>query len=226
MMSRLLDGIAELLCPTRCAGCDAPGVLICPSCETDLPRIQSPTACPRCGAPHGATVCTECWERTWSFEACVALGNLEPPLSRAIVLAKDANERRLAPELASRLAGVVEAAWPGWTCQVAFVPSTTEAVRRRGFDHAAALGAGVADALGATLVGALARTRALDQRELSRASRAANVAGSFAAVAPVEGRVLLVDDVMTTGATLDACAAALLAAGAEAVRCAVLARAW
>ncbi len=225
-MGRLAEGLLELLFPTRCAGCDLPGELLCDECRESLPRVEADTACPRCGAPYGALVCTECWNATWAFDAAVALGSLEPPLSRAVVLHKDASERRLAPLLGSLLAGVVAAEWPAWTEAVSFVPATPKAIRRRGFDHAEAIAAAVADGVEAPLVPALVRTAALDQRSLGREARAANAAGSFAAVAPVRGRVLLVDDVMTTGATLDAASAALLAAGAESVRCAVLARAW
>lgn len=225
-MGRFAEGLLELLCPTRCAGCDLPGELLCEECEDSLPRVDRDTACPRCGAPFGALVCTECWNSTWSFEASIALGSLEPPLSRAVVLHKDASERRLAPVLGGLLADVVEREWPSWAQAVSFVPATTKAVRRRGFDHAEAIAAAVAAGLEAPLVPALARTIALDQRALGRAARAANAAGSFAAVAPVSGRALLIDDVMTTGATLDAAAASLLEAGAGAVRCAVLARSW
>jgi predicted amidophosphoribosyltransferase len=225
-MGRLSAGLLELLCPTRCAGCDLPGAVLCDQCERDLPRVDPATACPHCGAPFGALVCTECWNTAWSFDASVALGSLEPPLSRAVVLHKDASERRLAPVFGRLLAEVVRRDWPGWADCVTFVPATPKAVRRRGFDHAEAIAAAVAAALEMPLLPALARSAALDQRTLGRQARAANAAGSFAAVAPVSGQVLLVDDVMTTGATLDAAASSLITAGAEAVRCAVLARAW
>jgi predicted amidophosphoribosyltransferase len=225
-MRGLLDGFLEMLCPTRCAGCDMPGALLCAECETDLPRVEQHMACAKCGAPYGALVCTECWNTTWSFEGAIALGGLEPPLSRAVVLHKDASERRLAPLLGGLLADVVLTEWPAWADAVSFVPATRKAIRRRGFDHAEAIASAVAAAIEVPLVPALARRAALDQRALGREARAANAAGSFAAVAPVPARVLVVDDVMTTGATLDAAAAALLEAGAERVRCAVLARSW
>jgi predicted amidophosphoribosyltransferase len=225
-VGRLAEGLLELLAPTRCAGCDLPGSLLCDECDELLPRVARESACPRCGAPFGALVCTECWSSTWSFEAAIAVGSLEPPLSRAIVLHKDASERRLAPLLGGLLADVVGREWPEWSQAVSFVPATAKAVRRRGFDHAEAIAEAAATGLEAPLVRALARAAALDQRALGRAERAANAAGSFAAVAPVSGHVLVVDDVMTTGATLEAAAAVLLEAGAESVRCAVLARSW
>lgn len=172
--------------------------------------------------------CTECWRHEFSFEAALALGELAWPLSRAVVLHKDAGERRLAPVLAGLLAAQVALAWPAWTPPqaVTFIPATPLALRRRGFDHAEALATALAAEVGAPVTRALVRSAAADQRALSRSARARNVAGSLEVPAPVSGSLLLVDDVMTTGATLDAAAAALLAAGADRVRCAVVARAW
>ena len=192
----------------------------------DLPRIDPHGECPRCGAPYGYLTCTECWQREWSFEAAVALGEFEPPLSRALVLHKDAGERRLAAVLGTLLAEQVALRWPGWTEHVAFVPATRQARVRRGFDHGRAIAEHVARCLGAQLVESLVRASALDQRALGRDARAANAAGTFSAAGGVCGRVLLVDDVFTTGATLDAAASTLLDAGADAVRVAAVARTW
>jgi len=223
---RLLEGLAELLFPTRCAGCEMPGAVLCDACREALPRIARPGACPRCGAPYGHLTCTECWSREWTFEAAVALGEFEAPLARAVALHKDAGERRLALVFGTLLAEEVAALWPGWAQGVAYVPATRAALRRRGFDHGRAIAASLATALEVPLLDALARTEALDQRSLGRAARAANAAGSFSARGVVPARVLLCDDVFTTGATMDAAAGALLDVGAEAVRAAAIARAW
>lgn len=224
-MHPLLEALSELCFPTRCAGCELPGHLLCPDCRDALPAIDPTHACPRCAAPHGHLVCTECWDRTFAFEAAIALGELAVPLSRAIVLHKDAGERRLSAVLGSLLAEKTALAWPAWPDAVAFVPATSAALRRRGFDHAEAIAGACAGALGVPLLPVLFRERALDQRRLGRAERLERARGSFSA-GESGGRVLIVDDVLTTGATLDAAATALLDAGAEAVRVAVLARAW
>jgi len=223
---RLREAFAELLFPTRCAGCDAPGALLCARCEADLPLISPADACPRCGAPYGRLLCTECWQREWAFSATLSLGEFETSLARAVVLHKDAGERRLAGVLGALLAARVREAWPDWPEGVAFVPATAVALRRRGFDHGRAIAETVASALGVPLLSALERSAARDQRTLGRSARAANAAGSFSASGPVPCRVLLTDDVFTTGATLDAAASALLVAGAAEVRCATVARAW
>lgn len=223
---RVLEALAELVFPTRCAGCDLPGELLCDTCRDTLPTIAAADACPRCGVPYGRFVCTECWDREWAFEAAISLGEFEMPLARAVALHKDAGERRLAPVLGGMLGVLIGAEWPGWCEGVAYVPATKAAVVRRGFDHGEAIAASVAASLGVPLLDVLRREAALDQRRLSREARARNASGTFRATGPLPGRVIVCDDVFTTGATLDAAAAALLDAGAGAIRAAAVARTW
>ena len=222
----LLEGIAELVFPTRCAGCDMPGAVVCSACLEALPRIAPEGSCQRCGAPFGSLVCTECWQQEWAFEAALAVGSFDAPLARMVALHKDAGERRLAEVLGGFLAEQVRERWGGWAQAVAFVPSTRAALARRGFDHGAAIAEIVAQRLELPILHRIERLAARDQRTLGRVARAANIAGTFAVTAEVAGRVLLCDDVFTTGATLDAAAASLLEAGATAVRCAAVARVW
>ncbi|MDR3687389.1 MAG: ComF family protein [Coriobacteriia bacterium] len=223
---RLLEALTELVYPTRCAGCELPGAVLCDTCRDTLPRIDGLGACPRCGAPYGHLVCTECWSREWAFSAALSLGEFESQLARAVVLHKDAGEQRLGAVLGSLLAEQVASAWPGWAESVTFIPATRAALRRRGFDHGRAIATHVAEQLGLPLSDALVRASAVDQRTLGRVERARNAAGSFSADVAVSGNVLLCDDVFTTGSTLDAAADVLLGSGAEEVRCATVARAW
>lgn len=223
---RLLESIAELVAPTRCAGCDLPGSLLCGGCHAALPRIRPEYACPSCGAPYGHLVCTECWRTSLSFERAVALGVLDGGLARGVVLHKDAGERRLGPLFGDMLAERVAEQWSGWADAVTWIPATREAVIRRGFDHAHALAVRVALGIAAPLQHTLEREKARDQRSLGRTARASNAAGTFISCGPVPPKIVLIDDVLTTGATLDAASSVLLEAGASAVRVAVLARAW
>jgi len=222
----LLASLQELVFPTRCAGCELPGAVLCDTCREAMPLIAAQTACPRCGAPFGRLVCTECWDREWAFEAALSLGEFGSQLARAVVVHKDAGEQRLGAVLGTLLADRVVQTWPGWAKSIAYVPATASAMRRRGFDHGLAIASEVSERMNVRLSRELARADAADQRDLDRDDRARNAAGSFEIVGHVRGNVLLCDDVFTTGATLDAAAALLLEQGASAVRCATVARAW
>jgi competence protein ComFC len=96
---------------------------------------------------------------------------------------------------------------------------------KRGFNQAELLARGVARNINAPVSGTLQVVRRIrDQVELSAAGRRANVAGAYRARGRVQGRVLLIDDVFTTGATMSACAETLLGAGAREVHALSLCR--
>ena len=223
----LLACVLELLAPTRCAGCDLPGAVLCDACRDVLPRIERAGACPRCGAPYGHLVCTECWQSELAFSAAACVGSLAPPLARCVTLYKDGGERRLGAVLGTLLAETV-APWTGWPDAVAPVPTSAASLKRRGFDHTMRLACEGAGVLGVPVLDVLTVRGARDQRVLGRTERAQNVAGAFAVVPGlrVPSRILLVDDVVTTGATVHAAAGTLLGAGADEVRVGAVARAW
>jgi ComF family protein len=174
--------------------------------------------------------CAECAGVDFAFEAARAVGPLRRPLSKAITVFKDGGERRLARGLADLLA-TSAGDWSDWADALAFVPASRQAVLRRGFDHAETLAGQLADMLDVPVVRLLGRPQASDQRGLGRAERVENAAEAFE-MAPaitkgereVPSHVLIVDDVLTTGATLSGAAAALREAGADQVRAVVLAR--
>lgn len=115
--------------------------------------------------------------------------------------------------------------WPRRFDGVVAVPGTLARRLQRGVDPVEVLAAGLPAAVGAPRVRALRRTSGLAQAGQSHAARVANVRGAYASTRAVNGHLLLVDDVLTTGATASACALALREAGAEAVSLLVLAAA-
>jgi predicted amidophosphoribosyltransferase len=218
--------LADVMWPLRCAGCDLPGAAMCDRCRLSLRLIDRDAACPVCGAPDGAAGCAECGRDTHVFSAARCAGVLEWPLARAVTLHKDAGELRLTALLAGIAADAADE-WCAWAEAVVGVPASPGAQSRRGFDHGALLAAEFAARIGMPAVECLRGLPRRDQRRLSRGGRAANAGSSIAAIpgARVPSRVLLLDDVMTTGATLDAAATALLEAGATEVRAVAVARA-
>jgi ComF family protein len=148
---------------------------------------------------------------------------------RALHALKYDGERRLAPPLGAAIARRWARAGSGGDVLVP-VPASPDRVRDRGYDQAALLANEAGRRLRVAVRPALERTRATTaQFDLDRAARAANLGGAFRAVERqgdgIAGRwVVLVDDVATTGATLAACAFALLDAGAAAVSAVTVAR--
>ena len=228
----------ELLWPTRCIVCEQPGPLLCDACRAELPWIEQRWACPVCGAPFGSLVCTEC-ARDWPTRSCVCALPFDGAGARMAICLKDAHERRLAPVMAAAIATALDeaASWPATDGRprhdptlldaLCFVPATAEAYRRRGFDHMELVARELSWVLSLPLADLLARAPARDQRGLGREERARNLAGTVEVLGDVEGlHLLLVDDVVTTGSSLRACADALLARGAASVSACALARVW
>lgn len=227
----------EALSPTRCASCERPGELLCAACRDRVVRIDPATACPRCGAPFGSMLCTECDASSPSaLGCCLAACVFDGPPSRLVRAYKDGGERRLAPLIAGYLAEAVRAA-PAAAPRafgslarveaVTFVPVTAEAFARRGFDHMEQVARDCAEQLGLPLLDTMVKHGRADQRRLNRADRLQQAGGAYEVVVPVAGtRLLVLDDVITTGATLQAAASALVAAGAQRVDAAALARVW
>lgn len=242
------EDLLELLSPTRCAGCERPGDLICERCLGALDLIDPVHSCLACGAPHGDLLCTECSrdflhrdptaaQEPPSLDRCLAMAGFSDPLPRIIRAYKDAGERRMAPVLAELLADTALHAevespdrYGGIAARadaIAFVPATAAAYRRRGFDHMEAIARPLSGFLDIPLLDALVKHGTSDQRELDREARRERSRGAYEVVEDVCGlRVLLVDDVITTGATVRAAASALKAAGACTVDALALARVW
>ncbi|MBR3318492.1 MAG: ComF family protein [Atopobiaceae bacterium] len=229
---------SELLWPTRCVSCDMPGELLCEDCRANMPWISQRWACPVCGAPFGWLTCTAC-DGSWEPRATVCgLGFGQIP-SQMVACLKDGHELRLAPVNAAVMACALEeaAAWPARdgkprfdaesTDALCFVPATSEAVVRRGFDHMGLVAEELSAIINVPLADVLVRGEAQDQRDLSKQERAKNLAGTVGVIDDVSGlNLLLVDDVVTTGASMREATRALLARGAASVTCCGLTRVW
>lgn len=126
--------------------------------------------------------------------------------------------------------------WSQWADALTYVPASPEALRRRGFDHMERVALLCGRRLGLPVVRALASSKGtLDQRDLGRGERLANRSGSFALAEGIGAdgdavcmprRVILIDDVFTTGATASAASRVLLDGGAQEVRVVTCCRVW
>jgi ComF family protein len=219
-LRRPLDRFLDLALPATCPGCGAEGPPICPRCVVALDaRLELPAGTPL-GLADGPP------EPLLQLEWCAPFSGTP---RRALHALKYAGERRLAEPLGQAVANRWRRAGAGGDL---FVPIPVHATRRRerGYDQAELIAAAAGAALPLPWAPALERVRATTaQYRLDRRHRAANVAEAFgvrpASRGAIRGNwVVLVDDVVTTGATLRAAAEALLDAGALAVSAIAVAR--
>ena len=215
LASRALD----LALPARCPGCGREGPPICDAC---LPKLDARLDVPP-GIPIGLPSDTP--PPLLQLEWCAPFSGL---IRRALHDLKYAGEKRLAVPLGQAIARRWQRAGAGGDLLV-HVPVHAERRRKRGYDQAELIARAAAASLELPSAAVLQRTRATTaQFDLDRQHRATNVSGAFALqphAPPPTGRwVVLIDDVMTTGATLVACAEALLDAGAIGVSAITVAR--
>lgn len=227
----------DLLLPPRCLGCGAitPGEgALCGSCWGGLSFIERPW-CACCGLPFefdvaDGALCGGCAARQPAFDAARAVLRYDDA-SRPLILSFKHGDRMQAGRHFGGWMARAGAEQARQADLVAPVPLHWRRLVARRYNQSAELARGVAAAAGVDLcLDLLRRTRATpSQGGLNRRARRLNVRGAFA-VSPrrreaVEGaRILLVDDVLTTGATLEACARTLKRAGAARVEALALAR--
>jgi ComF family protein len=221
--------VAEHGLPQQCELCAAPSrsTLVCAACSRTLPRAAS--ACSVCALPLvGGDVCGRCQRKPPAFERTVAAFTYAYPVDRLLHAFKYRGRLALAHWCASELRRAISSAAidTAGICIVA-MPLGQARQRERGFNQALEIARRVAASLEAELAqGLVGRTReAPPQTALAWSERAANVRGAFVCVDDVRGRdIAVIDDVMTTGASLQELARTLKDAGARSVQNWVIAR--
>lgn len=221
----LFERLTDILAPHNCLSCDSEGALLCAQC---LPEICIPPP-PRCFRCHAATVdsavCAKC--RRQAPLGHVWLASEYGGATKQLLHCFKFERAKAAADPASR---ALEAALPYFDERVVFthIPAATSRVRQRGYDQSALLAKSLARSLGRRHVTLLSRYGQSRQVGAKREQRLRQLEGAFQPrqQAIIKGaHILLIDDVVTTGATLVAAATALKAAGAKKVDAAVLAQA-
>jgi ComF family protein len=219
--------ILDHLMPGSCLLCgeDAPDGLICPNCTADLPGLPA-TRCPQCAdlTTHGER-CGACMNRRPHFDQAIALFRYEFPVDRIIHALKYGHQLAVAKWLGEQLAAQTRS-HPA--TMIIPLPLHALRLRERGFNQSGEIARQVSHLRGIRLeADAVFRTsHTRPQAELALKARSGNVRGAFECNRDLSNQhILLIDDVMTSGATLDECARVLKLHGALSVTAAVAARA-
>lgn len=211
--------------PPRCLLCQAPSGPLCPACLDDLPWLPE-AHCPVCALPGpGGETCGRCLKEPPAFSRARALFAYGFPVDRLIQRLKYQERLSFAPLLGSLLAQQVQGDLPDLWLPM---PLHANRLKTRGFNQAVEIARELAAKTGVPMRADWAK-RIRDtppQAGLKREARRKNMRGAFECSRHVAGlHVCIVDDVMTTGSTLDELARTLKSAGAREVSCAVVARA-
>ena len=205
------EALLDLVFPRRCAGCGRMGTWLCPDCTSTLPRIEPPV-CRHCGLPsRELQICSACWQQKshgirtpYYFE-----GTLRAMVHRL----KYRRARHLAEPLGLLMVDFLKTRPFPDVDAVVPVPLYPTRLKERGYNQSVLLAQVISTHIGIPVAeDCLERVRDTPaQMSLPARERAANVRGAFRPLNRqlAGGAVLLIDDVCTTGATLEACAAAL-----------------
>ena len=227
-LARLKGAALDILFPPYCVGCGKEGAFICLACGRALPRI-TPPICPRCGRPQpGGILCPDCAGWQAAIDGIRSPFRFEGAMREAIHQLKYHNLRALAAPLASMLQEYLNAS-PLDVDVLVPVPLHRKRLRERGYNQAGLLAQGLGRLMNMPVIDdVLVRRRytSPQARTASAEEWRLNIADAFACL---DGRlqdrkVLLLDDVATSGVTLDACAGVLKANGAASVWGLVMAR--
>lgn len=236
----MLSTLLNVLFPSRCPVCDTQSDShehnpFCTACWNGIERYTGP-ACRCCGIPtvsRQTTHCESCTEDAPPFARILYYGIYEGALKEAVHLLKFGGLRRLSGPLGSLLAAAYDAPFiPSEGDErcvegIIPVPLSPARLREREFNQTALLSSTLSKRLGIPLfLDVLAKSREVPpQTEVRGRERLKNIKNAFTVTGDVTGkRVLLVDDVITTGATVRECAKVLRKSGAESVTVVALAR--
>jgi competence protein ComFC len=225
---KLVELAVDSFFPRRCVGCGKVGGFLCPECLGKLPRLLPPL-CPNCGRSQASgIVCPDCRQRTTELDGIRSLFRFDEVIRKAIHQLKYRNLKAISPCLAELLADYLRSnPLPGEA--LVCVPLHPQRLRERGYNQSSLLAGELGKRVDLPVIEnclirvkqAQPQVRAVDVEERRR-----NVVDAFVCRDErVSGeRIILIDDVCTSGATLESCAIALKSKGATSVWGLTLAR--
>ena len=225
-VSRILGSLIDVLLPPTCAACGREGRYICETCKSSLPPLKKPH-CRLCASPGTSLTCSWCHAMPPAFDGVRAPYLMEGTAREIVYGLKYRNLRASAPEL-GRLMGAHLALEPVPADVLVPVPLHPRRERERGYNQSGLLAREVSKQSGIPMEPQLLRRIRNTRPQVSvedHEERRRNMEGAFECAPEIGSlKVLLIDDVVTTGATMSACAGPLKAAGAASVWGLALAR--
>lgn len=214
----LIEHILSAIAPHECLGCGKEGAVICYGCADALPRVAP--RCYSCRRPSEEFRTCKICRNTVALERVLPFTAYKGQAKALIHELKFSRLRGAAEPIADMMANVIPR-----NIVITHVPTATTRVRQRGYDQSALIARALAAKTGGTYLSLLARMGQQRQLGSGRKARKAQIEGAFIAIATAPASILLVDDVVTTGATLEACALVLRNAGAKHIAAATFAAA-
>ena len=228
LTGQLQEKIVDFFFPRRCVGCGKVGDFLCVDCRQKLPRILSPI-CKKCGKPESSgNLCSACWGQKTEIDGIRSVFRFEGIVRQAIHYLKYRNLKSISSCLAMLMADYLRDN-PVYGGILVPVPLHSRRLRERGYNQSSLLAQELGKLIDIPVIdGSLRRIKdSLPQaRTTAIEERRKNVKEAFACrdESLKEKSVILIDDVCTSGATLEACAVALKASGAISVWGLTLAR--
>ena len=218
-LTRAAEPLLDLIFPRTCAGCGREGGYLCDECEAAIPRLEPPQ-CSACSTPSRSPLCAWCKAANQPFNGITAPYRWTGVVKELVYSLKYRNVRASAPRLADLMSAHLSDKRIAADLIVP-VPLHPSRERERGYNQSELLARGISKSTGIPMTnGLLARTRNTPPQVsmTTPEERRRNVVGAFECVGDVAGvRMLLIDDVVTTGATVAECSAQLQNTGAAAV---------
>lgn len=219
MLERLIDPLLATLAPHVCLACQREGALLCADCLTLLPDVEP--SCYRCGRSGSWEVCDSCREH-------VALRRVEvmTPYESFAEALLEAYKFERAYSAHRQIAQVLAGAMLPEGALLVPVPTITNHVRQRGYDHAQLITQRLSKLTGLPTAQLLERTNQVSQTGKKRVERLSQLHGAIIlrTAPPKDVKIVLIDDVITTGATLEQCARVLRTAGVKQISAIAFAR--